>query len=148
MATERPTPSVYSWANSIAIAAAGTVAAVVLIVIFTYLVDLVGAFWSQVVYFLAVFGGVVAAAVHSRRKDAADPSRLGDAAAPITPAGLPGPFVVTQALGVLGVAMIVVGVIVQGDRGILWVFSGLVAVLVGGVGLAFWTAGLAARRSA
>jgi len=146
MGTERRTPQVYSWANSVGFAVAGTIAAVVLIIVFTYLVDVIGAFWSQVGYFLAVFGGIVAAATRSRRMDADDPSRLGDTAALITPAGLPGPFVVTQALGVLGIAMIAVGVIVQGDRGTLWVFSGLVAVLVGGVGLAFWSAGLAARR--
>lgn len=146
MTAERRTPPVYSWASSIAFAVAGTVAAVALIIAFTYLVDVAGAFWSQVVYFLAVFGGIVVAAVRSRRKDELDPARLGDTSAPITPAGLPGPFVVTQGLGVLGIAMIAVGAVVQGDRGILWIFSGLVAVLVGGVGLAFWAAGLASRR--
>ena len=47
----------YDWPTSIAFAVGGTAAAVVLIVVFTYLVDWVGSFWSQVVYFLAVFGG-------------------------------------------------------------------------------------------
>jgi hypothetical protein len=137
---------VYSWTTSVVVAVVGTAAAVGLIVVFTYLVDVVGGVWSQVIYFLAVFGGIVAAALRSRRKDGEDPARLGGQGAPITPAGLPGPFVVTQALGVLGVAMIVVGALVGGDRGITWIFGGLVAVLVGGVGLAFWTAGFVSAR--
>jgi hypothetical protein len=140
-------PSVYDWRTSIAVAAVGTVAAIVLIVVFTYLVDVIGPVWSQVVYFVAVFGGIIAAAVRSRRKDSEDPARLGRTHTPITPVGLPGPFVTTQALGVLGVTMLVIGAIVHGDRGIIWIFSGFVLVLVGGVGLAFWSAGvLAARR--
>ena len=136
----------YDWQTSIAVAVGGTVAAVVLIVVFTYLVDWIGSFWSQVVYFLAVFGGVVALALSSRRKDDADPSRLMSPSTPVTPIGLPGPFVLTQAFGVLGLAMIAVGVVVRGDRGILWVFSGIVLVLVGGVGLFMWLGTMAARR--
>lgn len=128
------------------VALVGTAAAVGLIIVFTYLVDVTGDFWSQVIYFLAVFGGVTIAALRSRRKDSDDPTRLSGQAAPISPAGLPGPFVVTQALGVLGIAMIVVGALVGGDRGITWIFGGLVAVLVGGVGLAFWTAGFVSAR--
>jgi hypothetical protein len=147
VSTENRTPSVYSWTTSVVVAVVGTAAAVGLIIVFTYLVDVVGGVWSQVIYFVAVFGGIVAAALRSRRMDSEDPARLGGQAAPITPAGLPGPFVVTQALGVLGIAMIVVGALVGGDRGITWIFGGLVAALVGGVGLVFWTAGmLSARR--
>src|SRR5919204_2694599 len=92
----------YDWQTSIAVAVGGTVAAVILIVILTYLVDWVGSFWSQVVYFLAVFAGVVGISVRSRRKDDADPGRLTVASSPVTPMGLPGPFVMTQAFGVLG----------------------------------------------
>jgi hypothetical protein len=142
---ERAAP-VYDWRTSIAVAAVGTAAAVGLIVVFTYLVDVIGDFWSQVVYFLAVFGGIVAAAVRSRRKDSEDPARLGRTSTPITPVGLPGAFVTTQAIGVLGIAMLVVGAIVRGDRGIIWIFSGFVLILVGGVGLVFWSAGLVASR--
>jgi hypothetical protein len=147
MSDQRQRPaSVYDWPTAVGIAVAGTVAAVGLIVLFTYVVDWIGAFWSQVVYFTAVFALVVAAAVRSRRLDQQDPSRLRRTATPITPAGLPGPFVVTQAIGVLGLAMIAVGAAVQGDRGIIWLFSGSVLVLVGLVGLVFWTAGLLGRR--
>ena len=142
------TPSVYDWRTSVGFAIVGTVAAVVLIVVFTYLDDVIGSFWSQVVYFLAVFGGVVAAAERSRRKDIEDPGRLGRSTTPITPVGLPGPFAVTQALGVLGVTMLIAGAIIGDGRGIIWVASGWVLVLVGGVGLVFWTAGIAARRRA
>ena len=46
----------YDWQTSIAVAVGGTVAAVILIVIFTYLVDWVGSFWSQVVYFTGQSG--------------------------------------------------------------------------------------------
>ncbi|MGN6378351.1 MAG: hypothetical protein ACTHNU_05320 [Gaiellales bacterium] len=146
MTTDNRTPPVYTWATSVGFAIVGTAAAVGLIIVFTYLVDVAGDFWSQVIYFLAVFGGIIGLAVRSRRKDSQDPGRL-SSGAPITPAGLPGPFVVTQALGVLGIAMIAVGALVGGDRGITWIFGGIVAVLVGGVGLAFWMAGiLAARR--
>jgi hypothetical protein len=148
MGPEQPSPSVYDWPTSVGFAIVGTIAAVALIVIFTYLDDVIGSFWSQVVYFLAVGGGVVAAAERSRQKDQLDPGRLGRSATPITPAGLPGPFVVTQALGVLGIAMLAAGAVIGGGRGIIWLFSGLVLVLVGGVGLVFWTAGLAARRRA
>jgi hypothetical protein len=138
----------YDWPTSIAFAVGGTAAAVVLIVVFTYLVDWVGSFWSQVVYFLAVFGGVVGLALRSRMKDDADPARLRAASSPVTPMGLPGPFVLTQALGVLGIAMIAVGVVIRGDRGILWTFAGFVLVLVGGVGLVTWLLAMAGRRRA
>jgi hypothetical protein len=130
----------------VVVAVVGTAAAVALIIAFTYLVDVAGGVWSQAIYFLAVFGGIVIAALRSRRKDAEDPTRLSGQGAPITPAGLPGPFVVTQALGVLGIAMIAVGAVVGGDRGITWIFGGIVTVLVGGVGLAFWTAGFLSSR--
>src|SRR5919206_1831452 len=99
------------WPTSVGLALGGAVAAVGLVVLFTYLVDWIGAFWSQAVYFLAVFGAVIWLAVRDRRRDREDPRRLLRGAS-ITPAGLPGPFVVTQALGVLAVAMAVVGVIV------------------------------------
>jgi hypothetical protein len=66
----------------------------------------------------------------------------------VTPAGLPGPFVATQAFGVLGVAMIVAGAVIGGSRGVIWIFSGIVLVLVGGVGLVFWAGTMATRRSA
>jgi hypothetical protein len=137
---------IYDWPTSIAVAVGGTAAAVVLIVVFTYLVDWVGSFWSQVVYFLAVLVGVVGLALRSRRKDDTDPSRLLAASSPVTPIGLPGPFVLTQAFGVLGIAMIAVGAVVQGDRGILWAFAGYVLVLVGGVGLAMWLLAMVGRR--
>ncbi|HEY7259730.1 MAG TPA: hypothetical protein VH459_11700 [Gaiellales bacterium] len=138
----------YDWPTSIAVAVGGTAAAVVLIVVFTYLVDWVGSFWSQVVYFVAVFGGVIGLAIRSRRKDDADPGRLRVASSPVTPMGLPGPFVMTQAFGVLGIAMLAVGAVIQGDRGILWAFAGYVLVLVGGVGLVMWLLAMAARRRA
>ncbi|HET7171441.1 MAG TPA: hypothetical protein VFI18_07385 [Gaiellales bacterium] len=148
--SERPPRDhhVYDWPTSIGVAVGGTAAAVVLIVVFTYLVDWVGSFWSQVIYFLAVFGGVIGLALHSRSKDDADPGRLTTASSPVTPMGLPGPFVMTQAFGVLGIAMIAVGAVVQGDRGILWAFAGFVLVLVGGVGLVMWLLAMAARRRA
>lgn len=136
----------YDWPTSIAVAVGGTVAAVVLIVVFTYLVDYAGSFWSQVIYFSAILAAVVGLALRSRRNDDRDPSRLRSAASPVSPLGLPGPFVATQALGVLGVAMIAVGLVVQGDRGILWVFGGLVLVLVGAVGLVMWLGTLAGGR--
>ncbi len=144
---QRP-DTLYDWPTSLTVAAVGTVVAVALIIVFTYMVDVIGDFWSQVVYFVAVFGGIAAAAVRSRRRDDADPTRLGRSSTPITPAGLPGPFVVTQALGVLGVAMLAVGVVIGGVRGIIWDFSGFVLVLVGGVGLVFWSGGLVSRRRA
>ena len=146
--SDRPSgeQQLYDWPTSIAVAVAGTSAAVILIVVFTYLVDWVGSFWSQVVYFLAVLVGVVGLALWSRSKDDADPSRLTAASSAITPMGLPGPFVLTQAFGVLGIVMIAVGVVVQGDRGILWAFAGFVLVLVGGVGLVTWILAMAGRR--
>ena len=62
----------------------------------------------------------------------------------MTPAGLPGPFVATQAFGVLGVTMIVAGAVIGGGRGVIWIFSGIVLVLVGG---SAWPSGrLDARR--
>src|SRR4029079_11316491 len=73
----QPQPSqVYNWQTAIGVAAVGTLAAVGLIVLFTYLVDWIGDFWSQVVYFVAVFGGIIALALRSRAKDEADPRRL------------------------------------------------------------------------
>jgi hypothetical protein len=144
-------PAVYSWGASIALAVGLTVAAVVLIIVFTDLIDWVGGFWSQVIYFTAVFGGIVVLAVRSRRRDAEDPGRLGRAATPITPAGLPGPFVVTQALGVLGIVMVVVaqfGSLIGGNAQLLWVWSGIVLILVGAVGLVFWLGGIRAVRRA
>jgi hypothetical protein len=140
--------TVYAWQTSIAVAVGGTIAAVALIIFFTYVDDYIGSFWSQVLYFAAFFAGVVGLAERSRRSDHADPSRLVDASQPVTPAGLPGPFVCTQAFGVLGVAMLVSGALIGGGRGVIWIFSGVVLVLVGGVGLAFWGATILARRSA
>src|SRR6476619_4076418 len=101
----------YDWTTAIAVAVGGTAAAVVLIVVFTYLVDWVGSFWSQVVYFLAVFGAVIGLAIRSRRKDDADPARLTAASSRGTPMGLTGPCVMTQAFGILGIAMMAVGVV-------------------------------------
>jgi hypothetical protein len=136
----------YDWPTSVTLAVAGTVAAVVLIIIFTYLIDWVGDFWSQVIYFVAIFGGILAFASRGRREDTNDPSRLTRNAPAITPAGLPGPFVATQALGVLGITMIVFGIVIGGSRGLLWGFSGFVLLLVGGVGLVFWMAGIVSAR--
>jgi hypothetical protein len=133
---------VYDWQTAIGVAVVGTIAAVGLIVLFTYLVDWVGDFWSQVIYFVAVFGGVIGLALRGRAKDEADPSRLARGGPAITPAGLPGPFVVTQAMGVLAVAMLAVGYVVGGDRGLIWAFSAMVLGLVGLVGLVFWLFGL------
>lgn len=140
--------TVYAWQTSIGVAVVGTAAAVVLIVLFTYMDDYIGSFWSQVMYFLAFFGVVIGLAERSRRADRRDPARLSDASQPVTPAGLPGPFVATQAFGVLGVTMIVAGAVIGGGRGVIWIFSGIVLVLVGSVGLAFWAGSMLARRSA
>jgi hypothetical protein len=140
--------NVYAWQTSIAVAVGGTVAAVVLIVVFTYMDDYIGSFWSQVLYFLAFFAAVIGLAERSRRHDRANPARLNDASQPVTPAGLPGPFVCTQAFGVLGVAMIVAGAVIGGARGVIWIFSGIVLALVGVVGLAFWAGTMYTRRSA
>jgi hypothetical protein len=142
---ERPR-ELYDWQTAIGVAVGGTLAAIGLIVLFTYLVDWVGDFWSQVIYFVAVFGAVIALALRSRAKDEADPTRLVRDPA-ITPAGLPGPFVVTQALGVLAIAMLGVAAIVGGDRGVTWAFGGMVLGLVGLVGLLFWVVGLRRRRA-
>jgi hypothetical protein len=140
--------SVYAWQTAIAVAVLGTAAAVVLIVLFTYMDDYIGAFWSQVIYFVVFFGVVIGLAERSRRLDGRQPARLSDASQPVTPAGLPGPFVATQAFGVLGVTMIVAGAVISGSRGVIWIFSGIVLVLVGGVGLVFWAGALLTRRSA
>jgi hypothetical protein len=139
---------VYAWQTSIAVAVGGTAAAVVLIVVFTYMDDYIGSFWSQLLYFLAFFGVVIGLAERSRRNDRANPARLGDASQPVTPAGLPGPFVCTQAFSVRGVAMLVSGALIGGARGVIWIFSGIVLVLVGSVGLAFWAGTMVTRRSA
>ena len=139
-------PELYAWQTAVGVAVAGTAAAIGLIILFTDLVDWVGDFWSQVIYFVAVFGGIIALALRSRAKDEADPSRL-TGGPTITPAGLPGPFVVTQALGVLAIAMLAAGAVIGGDRGLIWAFSGMVLGLVGLVGLAFWLLGLRGRRA-
>jgi hypothetical protein len=144
--TEQSDRAVYAWQTSIAVAVIGTAAAVGLIVVFTYMDDYIGSFWSQVLYFGAFFSIVVGLAERSRRIDRRDPTRLTESSQPVTPAGLPGPFVATQAFGVLGIAMIVSGVLIGGARGVIWIFSGIVLVLVGGVGLAFWAGSMAARR--
>jgi hypothetical protein len=145
MSEQTKQPAVYDWQTAIGFALIATAAAVGLIVLFTYLVDWVGDFWSQVIYFVVVFGGIIGMAMRSRRKDELDPSRLG-ATPLITPAGLPGPFVVTQALGVLAIAMLAVGLVVGGDRGLIWGFSALVLGLVGLIGLVFWLAGFRSQR--
>jgi peptidoglycan/LPS O-acetylase OafA/YrhL len=54
--------------------------------------------------------------------------------------------VVTQALGILGLAMLVIAVILGGGHGLIWGFSAFVLLLVGGVGLVFWLAGLRGSR--
>ena len=69
---------------------AGTVAAVVLIIIFTYLIDWVGDFWSQVIYFVAIFGGILAFASRGRREDTNDPSRLPETLPRSLPRACPG----------------------------------------------------------
>ena len=51
---------VYSWGGSVGFAIVGTVLAVVLILVFTELEDLVGQFWSQVIYFPTIVFVVVA----------------------------------------------------------------------------------------
>jgi peptidoglycan/LPS O-acetylase OafA/YrhL len=140
--------AVYAWQTAIAVAVVGAAAAVGLIVVFTYMDDYIGAFWSQAIYFAAFFVGVIGLAERSRRLDGKDPSRLLDATQPVTPAGLPGPFVCTQAFGVLGLAMIVAGALIGGGRGLIWIFSGIVLALVGAVGLVFWGGTMVSRRRA
>jgi hypothetical protein len=132
--------AVYSWGGSVGFALIGTAIVVGLILLFTALESLVGDFWAQVIYFPTIFLIVAGAAVRSRRLDSADPSRLTRPAA-ITPAGLPGPFVITQALGVAGIVMVIAGLIVGGSGQVLWIASGYVCLLVGGVGLLFWLSG-------
>jgi hypothetical protein len=144
-------PAVYSWGTSIALAAGLTAAAIGLIILFTKLIGWVGPFWSQVIYFAVFFGIVIALAQRSRRRDEADRGRLTRASGPITPAGLPGPFVVTQALGVLGVVMEIVaqaGSVIDGRAELVWEWSGVVLILVGAVGLVFWLSGIRAVRRA
>ena len=117
---------VYDWPTSIALAVGGTAAAVVLIVVFTYLVDWVGSFWSQVVYFLAdalryEMGrdlGMTLADTGTVRVEACASSLP-----TVTPFGMPGPFVLTQAFGVLGIAMIASAPCSRRPR-ILWVLPG------------------------
>jgi hypothetical protein len=141
MSSDEGQQPVYSWGMSVGFALIATAIAVGLIVVFTGLIDWVGEFWSQVIYFPTVFAGVLIAALRSRTKDKADPIRLGGGANPITPAGLPGPFVVTQALGVLGIVMVVSGFALGGSAKLLWTASGFVLLLTGGVGLLFWLSG-------
>jgi hypothetical protein len=38
--------------------------------------------------------------------------------------------------------------LIGGGRGVIWIFSGIVLVLVGGVGLAFWAGTMVTRRGA
>ena len=140
-AQQQPQQPVYSWGTSVGFALVGTALAVGLIIVFTGLIDWVGEFWAQVIYFPTVFLAIAFAALRSRRKDEDDPERLSGGAHPITPAGLPGAFVVTQALGVLGIVMIVSGLILGGSAELLWTASGVVLLLTGGVGLAFWLSG-------
>jgi len=140
VADDRQQTAVYSWGGSVGFALTGTVIVVGLILLFTVLERLVGQFWAQVIYFPTIFLIVTGAAVRSRRLDSADPTRLTRPAA-ITPAGLPGPFVITQALGVAGIVMVVAGVIIGGEAQVLWVASGYVCLLVGAVGLLFWLSG-------
>ena len=136
------------WRTSVLMAIAGTGAAIALILVFTFLVEWVGEFWAQVIYFTAVFGLILALAVRDRRRDILDPERR-RRGAQITSAGLPGPFVFTQAVGVLGIGMLVIGGALAwpGDdsRGLVWVGGGIVLTLVGGVGLVFWLSGLGSR---
>src|SRR4051794_30422350 len=147
MSDPQPQPSeVYKWQTAIGVAALGTLAAGGPDGRVTSPVDWIGDFWSQVVYFVAVFGGIVALALRSRAKDESDPSRITQGGPPITPAGLPGPFVVTQALGVLAIAMLAVGFAVGGNRGTTWVFAGMGLGLVGLGGLLFLAAGLRTTR--
>jgi MFS family permease len=138
------------WPTSIGLAIGGTAAAIALILVFTFLVEWVGEFWAQVVYFAAVFGAILFLALRDRRKDALDPERR-RRGAQITPAGLPGPFVFTQAVGVLGLAMLAIGAglawVDDDPRGLVWVGGGIVLTLLGGVGLAFWLSGLRRRST-
>ncbi len=100
------------------------------------------------IYFGAFLFAVIGLAERSRRNDRVDPTRLTDASQPVTPAGLPGPFVATQAFGVLGIAMLASGAVIGGPRGIIWIFSGIVLALVGGVGLVFWGGTMYGRQKA
>src|SRR5215213_5862397 len=61
-----------NWPTSIGIAIGGAVAAIALILVFTYLVDWIGDFWSQVVYFAAIFVVVLELARRDRRRDEED----------------------------------------------------------------------------
>jgi hypothetical protein len=44
--------------------------------------------------------------------------------------------------------MIVAGALIGSGRGVIWIFSGVVLVLVGGVGLVFWAGSILTRRGA
>jgi len=58
---------VYSWSGSVGFAIVGTVLAVVLILVFTALEDLVGQFWSQLIYFPTIAIVVIAGCAAPRR---------------------------------------------------------------------------------
>ena len=65
--------TVYAWQTSIGVAVVGTAAAVALIVVFTYMDDYIGSFWSQLIYFAAFFGVVIGLAERSRRLRPGEP---------------------------------------------------------------------------
>ena len=140
-------PGLVDWPTSVGLAVGGTIVAVALILLLSYMVDWIGEFWPQIFAFTLVLGTILWLAGRDRRKDERDPARRRRGAS-VTPAGLPGPFVVTQALGILGLTMIVVGGILtffaDDDRGLLWFGGGWVLWLVGMVGLIFWLLGLRA----
>jgi hypothetical protein len=148
--TEAAERDLVDWRTSVALAIAGTAAAIGLVLVFTFLVEWVGEFWAQVIYFTAVFGLILALAVRDRRRDIVDPTRR-QRGAQITRAGLPGPFVFTQAVGVLGLTMLAIGGGLawpgDDDRGLVWVGGGIVLTLVGAVGLVFWVSGLRGRSA-
>jgi amino acid transporter len=139
------------WPTSVAFAVGAAIAAIALILLFSYIVDWIGELWPQVLGFALILGGIAWLAERDRRKDERDPARRRRGAS-ITRAGLPGPFVFTQAVGVLGVSMIAVGAILtwilDDPRGLLWFGGGWVLVLVGAVGLVFWVSGLRTRGTA
>src|SRR4051794_41759400 len=96
----QPPPSeVYRWQTAIGVAALGTLAAVGLIVLFTYLVGWVGDFWSQVVYFVAGFWGNVAPGFCRRAQGGGGPGPVTPGGPPGTPGRLAGPVVGPQGLG-------------------------------------------------
>ena len=117
-----------------------------MIVIFTELVDWVGDFWSQVIYFVAIFGGVLLAAQTQpgdrlERAVATQPWRARDYAGRFAGAVRddPGTWCTGLDHGDRRDPD-------RGDKGLLWGFSGFVLILVGGVGLVFWTAGIVSAR--